>query len=144
MNRETYQMIERVKRYGVSEVDAWALRRCAMTLHRWFEAECGDSNERMSWSIERDEVTDLPYRVCHWYARTGTSTGYEARTTRERIPDRETGARKRIAAIMQAYPGLVAYVQTDPRGAPLWLVPVDKIGERGIECSYSQGVAIYK
>lgn len=42
---------------GISEDDALALRRIAMTLHRWHELECGDGNDYGSWAIERIAVT---------------------------------------------------------------------------------------
>ena len=38
-----------------------ALRRISMTLSRWGELECGDSDNYKSWSIERDKETDKPY-----------------------------------------------------------------------------------
>lgn len=133
-------VISSLCRLGFHYDHACDLRRAAMTLHRWFELECGDSNEYCSWAIERDgdEPDSKPYMVRHWH------TG-KAHTSRERIPDRETGARKRIAAIMANYPGFIAYVQTDPRGAPLWIVRNDgSFPVAEIECYYSRGVPVMK
>lgn len=60
-------------------------------------------------------------------------------------PDREKGARKRLAAIMAKYPDLDYYVQGDPRGAPLYILRPGDVpeGERA-ESYYSRGVAVYK
>lgn len=44
-------------RAGITLEDAYALRCIAMTLHRWHELECGDSNEHGSWAIERQPET---------------------------------------------------------------------------------------
>src|SRR3990167_3812184 len=49
--------------------DANTLRRAQLALHRWAELECGDGNDYASWSIERDEKTNLPY-LCT-YPHTG-------------------------------------------------------------------------
>lgn len=131
MNKHTYDMIERVKRVGITEPDAWALRRISMTLSKWFEMECGNGNDYASWSIERDEETDKPY-LCT-YPHTGAMY-------KRQIPDREKGARKRLATIMQRYPALVAYVQTDPRGASLYIVKrSDLEGNRIVEQAQGAG-----
>lgn len=119
-------------RLGISRPDAEALRRCAMTLHRWSELECGDGNAHASWAIERDEASGIPYMVTHY-------NHGEPKGRRRRIPDRDAGARKRIARILKAYPGLSAYVQGDPRGAPLFILPPDVSAD-----NYNRGVAVYK
>lgn len=93
-----------------------ALRRCAMTLHRWAELECGDSNNHASWAIERDASTGRPY-MCRYPHNSNGST-------RELIADRERGALKRARAIAEAL-GLSIEHQTDPRGAALALVGAD-------------------
>ena len=110
--------------------DAWTLRRAALTLHRWREGECGDGNGYASWAIERDQTTGIPYRVT--YPHTGA-------TRRRRIPDREKGALRRIADVC-ARNGLTYYVQTDPRGAPLY---VARPGDGMTDSNYSSiGVCI--
>lgn len=96
-------------RLGVSEEDATILRRCAQTLHRWAEQECGDGNEYASWAIERDEATGKPYRCVYPH------TGKQYRTL---IPDREEGALRRIRALCKRL-GASFEHQTDPRGWPL-------------------------
>lgn len=113
-----------------------------MTLHRWHELECGASNEWGSWSIERDDNGDgPPFMVHHHYVH-----GHGKDTvTRTRIADREAGARKRLAKIMEGYPKLRAYVQTDPRGASLYILRPGDVPEGEKEESwYSRGVAVCK
>jgi hypothetical protein len=95
---------------GVPYDDAEALRRAAMTLHRWSEQECGDSNDYASWCITRDEA-GVPFRevLPHHGKRTVT-----------RIADRETGALNRSKAIAARLGAQLEY-QGDPRGWPLTL-----------------------
>lgn len=129
MNRNTLAMIERLRDTGISLTDALALRRISMTLHRWHELECGDSDG----CIERDDVTDKPF----WRsAHTGK---------RWPIPDREVGAQKRLYAIMRRYPTLRAYVQGDPRGEALYILRPGDIPEGAhAESYYSRGIAVFK
>ena len=136
MNRDTIEMLNRVQRRGLSLDDALAVRRIAMTLTRWYELECGDGNDYQSWGIERDETTDLPYMVR--YSNTGKSW-------RSRVPDREKGAIRRLDVIMDRYPELAYYLQTDPRGASLYLFRKDDLAGRAIDSCYSSvGVAVYR
>lgn len=123
MNRDTLEMIARVERLGISADDAWGLRRVAMTLHRWHEMECGVEHG----CVERDETTKLTY----WHS------SVSGRMTR--IPDRESGAHKRLAAILARYPTLRAYIQGDPRGASLYLYPADAIEAYNARCPREDG-----
>ena len=60
-----------------------------------------------------------------------------------RIPDRETGARKRLDAIMAKHTPLSAYVQTDPRGAALYILrPGDVPVGADPDAYYNRGVCI--
>ena len=125
--------LDRMARLGFSQDDAEALRRIEMTLHRWHEQECGDSNEYNSWAIERDENGEgPPYMVTH------PNVG---KTRRELIPDREKGAWRRLAVIMERYPKFISFIQTDPRGGSLYVVPRKDVGQDGtsgaIDCVYS-------
>lgn len=114
--------------------DAESLRRISMTLHRWHELECGSD----TGAIERNETTGKPYWVRSDSSR---SSGYKPYP----IPDRETGARKRLAAIMQRYPTLTAYVQTDPRGCALYILrPGDVPEGTTVDSCYSRGLAVYQ
>lgn len=137
MNKDTHYMLSTLERAGISQEDAFALRRISMTLHRWHELECGDD----SGCIERDETTDIPYMV-RWNHYTGKRHQYK-------VADREKGALKRLNTIMAKYPELAAYVQGDPRGAALYIYRKDSqmlaVSKYGIESCYSSvGVALYK
>lgn len=134
--KERDEVLRRLDRLGLAYDDACALRRIAMTLHRWFELECGDGNDYCSWSIERDKITDKPYRCV--YPHNGPMRRYP-------IADKETGARKRLTVILAKYPSLHAYIQTDPRGASLYLLTAEQVASynQPIESIYSYGVAVY-
>ena len=115
-------------RAGISADDAAALRRIAMTLHRWHELECGVDGG----GVERDETTGKT----NWYS---AATGKRWPT-----PDRETGALKRLNGIMAKYPALSAYVQGDPRGAALYILRSGDVpaGE-DVGSYYNRGIAVY-
>jgi len=123
------ECIETLRRAGIAYDDATALRRIAMTLHRWHELECGTDNG----AIERDEVTGRTY--------------WRHPELNKRFPcaDRETGARKRLAKIMAKYPTLSAYIQGDPRGASLYILRPGDVPEGAeVDSYYSRGLAVYK
>ena len=126
MTRERFEAIERAKRCGLTEDDAIKLRRIALTLHRWFEMECGADNG----AIERDEKTGIPY---FYNPSQPGHTRY-----RYRIADRETGARKRLDKLMASYPMLRAWIQTDPRGGTIYLCKP----EDATDSLYTRGVFI--
>lgn len=134
--KERYEVLHRLDRLGIAYEDANALRRIALTLHRWFELECGDGNDYGSWAIERDEVTDTPYRCV--YPHNGPMKRYP-------IADRENGARKRLAVILAKYPHLHAYIQTDCRGASLYMLTAEQVAyyNRPIDSIYNNGIAVY-
>lgn len=151
-------MMNALEQLGFDASEREALRRISMTLHRWHELECGDSNEHKSWSIERDEETNRPYMVEHMHvqARPGGSIYSNNGTYRTRIPDRETGARKRLAAIIEARnkrhecgrgyiaEGVDCFIQGDPRGAALYILRPGDVPE-GADPSayYSRGICVY-
>lgn len=127
--RATNHMIERLLNTGINYQDALALRRISMQLHRWHELECGTENG----GVERDETTGKTY----WY------NAYTGRRTP--TADRETGALKRLAAIMERYPTLRPYVQGDPRGAALYILrPGDVPNGENADSYYNRGIAVYK
>ncbi len=129
---------------GISYDDAISLRRISLTLHRWHELECGDGDNYGSWCITRGERLPKvngkenfrhnddgkPYLEYH---------PYSGMVSYSPIPDREKGARKRLATIMARYPGFAAYVQTDPRGCALYILPPGVDAE-----NYNRGIAVYK
>lgn len=123
------ECIDRLRAIGIGYDDAIALRRIAMTLHRWHELECGTD----SGCVERDESTGRAYWLNSYTMR------------RSPIADRETGALKRMAKIMARYPKLQSYVQGDPRGASLYILKPGDVPEgASVDSYYSRGVAVYK
>ena len=130
MNAKTYkEVIAPLTRAGIAEQDAYRLRRIAMQLHRWHELECGVENG----GVERDEATG---KVTWYSSHSGKRWPY---------PDRETGALRRLDAIMSEYPTLSAYVQGDPRGAALYILrPGDVPAGQQADSYYSRGLAVYK
>lgn len=123
--RQTHQE-DTLRSLGFSREEAEELRRISMVLHRWFEHECNGD-------IQRDEATDVPY----WY---NTMTGKRI----YRAPDREKGAQARLARIMAAHPTLSTYVQSDPRGAALYIIrPGDVPEGQNVDSYYSRGVCVY-
>lgn len=126
------ECLARLTAIGISYADAVDLRRIAMTLHRWHEMECGTD----SGAIERDETTGKPF----WHRAGGLYP-----TRRYNVADRETGALKRLAAIMARYPAFGFYVQGDPRGASLYILrPGDVPAGESADSFYSRGVAVFK
>jgi hypothetical protein len=111
---------------GFTADEAAALRRISLTLRRWYELECGTDGG----CIERNEATGKPY----WLTDSGR---------RWSVADREAGALRRLQAIMEGRP-LSYYVQTDPRGAALYILRPGDVPEKSKadEC-YSRGVCVY-
>jgi hypothetical protein len=116
---------------GFSFDECEKMRRISLTLRRWFELECGKGNDWADWAIERDENGEgRTFMVTHYHPRNGS----QARTTKSPVADRETGARRRLAAIIEERnnraPGKVeTYIQTDPRGASLYILRPGDIPE---------------
>lgn len=163
---------------GFTSDEAAALRRISMTLRAWYTLECGNGNEHGSWAIERDPETEVPYMIYHRYNHgAGKDT-----VTSTRIPDRETGAVKRLDRIMTArnarfgwqcedrnylcddgtvdimtadgearahnVPPATAvvhyYLQTDPRGASLYIIrPGDIQAGDDVSAYYTRGLCVY-
>lgn len=133
---------------GFSRDEAEALRRISMTLHRWHELECGDSNSYGSWAIERDDNGDGPPFMVHHHYRHGQG---KDGVTRTRIPDREAGARKRLDRIISernkravtagsSQTALGYYIQGDPRGVALYILVPDGAD---VHSYYTRGVCVY-
>ena len=126
---DTYALMQRLGQRGLSPSfeDANTLRRAQLTLHRWTELECGNGNDHASWSIERDDITDLPY-LC-------TYPHNSNQVHRRRIADKERGALRRVAEVCKRI-NAHFYHQTDPRGCALYVSQ-----EPLTESAYSNGVA---
>lgn len=114
--------------------ESYQLRRIEMTLQRWAENECGNSNDYCSRSIERDETTGKPFMVYHPHS------GGKAR--RAAIPDREKGALARLAKIMANHPALWFYHQSDPRGCALYVGKLDDVKGQCVGQVYNRGLAV--
>jgi hypothetical protein len=131
--RHTFNALQSI---GFTFDECEKLRRISMTLRRWHELECGNGNDHASWVIERDEETEIPYMVTHHYSQTKPS--------RRRVADRETGAKKRLAKILESKPEISSYIQGDPRGAALYILRPGDIPEGKDPCAYySRGICVY-
>lgn len=138
--KERQAAIDRAMSCGLTYAHAVAVRRIALTLHRWYELECGYGNDHGEWAIERGDNGDGPPEMVHHHYLHGKGKDY---TTRYRIPDRETGAIKRLDAIMAHYPDLRAYLQTDPRGGTLYVIrPGDVPEGKEVGAYYNRGVFV--
>lgn len=135
----TLALMQQLRARGISlsfdEVNT--LRRAELTLQRWAEWECGDSNNYYSWVLVRDEVTGKPFAEVHQHSN-GT-------VRRDPVADKEAGALRRVKAICNAHnlkemsdaQNLYFYHQTDPRGCALYISnePLqDNNYTRGIAC----------
>jgi hypothetical protein len=129
-----WRLMQRLAELGFTHEESEQLRRIEMTLHRWCEQECGDSNDFNSWAIERDEATGKPYRCV--YPHIG-------KMYRTAIADREKGALARLRTIMANHPELVHYYQTDCRGAALYIVrKADLADGMSLDSCYTRGIAV--
>ena len=117
---------------GFTEEEANKLRTISNTLRRWFERECGTD----AGAIERDEQTGKPFFN-------------NGRGRRWPVSDLEAGARKRLAAIIAARNGrqwfhVSTYIQTDPRGAALYILrPGDVPDGKDADAYYSRGICVF-
>ena len=136
--RQTMQL-DALRALGFTRDDADKLRRASMTLRRWFELECGTDGG----AIERDETTQKAYWVDH--------SG--AKPRRHPIADRENGALRRIARMVDACNAVRAergeaplstFIQSDPRGAALYIIrPGDVPAGATVDSCYSRGICVY-
>jgi hypothetical protein len=146
--RLTHQA-DTLRALGFTVGEAESLRRISMTLRRWHELECGDGNG----VIERDEKTGVPY----WFNANARYVDPRDPRARRPIPDRETGAKKRLSRILLDRlnrtkdaegtiqgPALTTYIQGDPRGAALYILrPGDVPEGKSADAYYSRGICIY-
>ena len=105
------------------------LYRIERTLHRWHELQCGTDQG----CIEQDESTGK------WIMR----TEYNGKEYKRPVADRETGAKRRLAKLIEPYAETcAAYIQTDPRGAALYLYDPRKYTAQEIDSNYSSSTCI--
>ncbi len=127
---------------GFTAGEAESLRRISMTLRRWHELECGTGEGQVSISVERDQ-NEKPFKRIQY----PTKAGYVDK--RYPIADRESGALRRLSAILAERNGresvpISHYVQTDPRGAALYIIrPGDVPAGADVGSYYSRGVCVY-
>lgn len=141
MKREAFEMVARLERLGFSYSEANQLRRISRILQHWFELECGTENAAgSSISIEREDNGEgKPFQRVQFMA-----AGGQWFDKRYPVADREAGARRRLAAIMASRKRrLVAYVQTDCRGASLYILRKADVRGQDINSVYNRGVAVY-
>lgn len=152
-----YMFAERI---GVDMDTADKLRRIEMTLHRWAEDECNGEiqREEVQPTFEAISVGSAHCKNCEETANLHQSVTLNCNRTIDGKPrryygpnmdrsypvaDREAGALKRLAKIMESLPHLVAYHQTDPRGCALYLVPKDKLTDgHDISSVYNRGFGV--
>ena len=132
---------------GFTAEEVESLRRISNTLRRWHEQECGTEHG----AITRDEKTGRPF----WYRASARYLDPQDPRAFSLMPDREAGAKKRLAAILarrnsgilfdSAWPRKVsAYIQTDPRGAALYILrPGDVPEGEDAGAYYNRGICVY-
>lgn len=160
MSRMTKREAERLLRQeealsalGFNEEESAALRRISNTLQRWYELECGSD----SGCIERDDATGKPY----WISYTRRYLGANDPRMRSPVEDREAGALRRLSKIMRdvndrRFVGdaastldshcddLTTYIQSDPRGAALYIIrPGDIPAGCSVESCYTRGICVF-
>jgi hypothetical protein len=124
---------------GFTSEEAAALQRISNTLQRWYLHEAGTDYG----AIERDDETDKPR--FYWE--------HKGKRYSRPIPDREAGAKKRLARIIDTcnkartssgHEALNYYIQSDPRGACLYILRPGDIpaGYRADSC-YTNGICVY-
>lgn len=125
-----------LERHGFTASEFCQLRRISNTLQRWHERECNEDIRRHEEGPRKGKL----YGVRH-------ELGWDCKWRERRYPvrDLETGAMARLNRIMADHPAFVAYVQTDPRGAALYLVEKSKLKDGvSLDSVYSSvGICIY-
>ena len=125
------KLYNRLGAMGFDLSEQEALVRIERTLQRWAERECNGE-------VERDEQTGKPY---YSLAQAGIGGGGEYR--RWPVPDREKGALRRLAVLMEKHPLYQAYHQTDPRGCALYIVLRSDVPDGSdISSCYNLGLAV--
>ena len=140
---------------GFTRQEAEQLRRISMTLHRWHELECGMDpyclvRGRWNQAEQTFEYDDDGRPYLEWANGSG-------RRRYSLVPDKERGAQKRLNTLIgnrnaRVKPAdgqtridpLGYHIQTDPRGAALYLLrPGDVPEGKSAESYYTRGICIY-
>lgn len=119
------------------KVDARTVCHVAATLHQWYTDESNGCIVRGHLEAGNKFVADengLPF----WRSRRGKGSLCQ-------MFDHEKDALRQLHEILENYPALDFYLQTDPRGAPLWLHRrADLKPDARIDAVYSEiGVAVF-
>lgn len=131
-----FELFSRLQAMGFTYEEAAKLRRVEMTLQRWAEMECGDSNEYASTAIERDPETEKPFRVfMPHHLKPSEATRYP-------IADREAGALRWLKGLFKGHPDLWFYHQSDPRGCALYIGRKSDIAGCELDQVYTRGLAV--
>lgn len=135
----------------IQREEKWALERAAWPAAdrvRWWDGAKWNTrgNRRTYDDYAKGEAAGLPLDIA--WRETGEKPYWHSsqdNIQRFTIPDREAGAKKRLAKILKNYPGLTAYVQGDPRGCALYILRKDDIPKGAtIDSCYSRGLAVYQ
>lgn len=142
---------------GFTAEEGETLRRASHILQRWHEAECGtDRACLVRGRIVAGAFQYVDDGVPYW-----EHAGFSGRARYTRTADRERGAKDRIARIIGQRNGrpclvdgvmraadprgpIAAYIQTDPRGAALYLIRPGDVPDGGDVASYyTRGICVY-
>ena len=150
--RQTRQA-DQLRALGFTAGEAEELRRISMTLQRWHAGECGTDRAclvRGRWDREKAEFVYADDGRPYWELASGSG-----RARYQVTPDRERGARKRLMAILNARNVRIgsltdpttrvdAYLQTDPRGAALYILrPGDVPEGKDPGSYYDRGICVW-
>ena len=125
---------------GFTTAEAEQLRRISMTLHRWHEGECGSDHR----CLVRGRMVNGEFVYDDDGAAYWEVSGMSGPNRYYRTPDREAGAKRRLAAILKSHAPMRAYIQTDPRGAALYILrPGDVPEGAAVGAYYHRGVCVY-
>lgn len=154
---------------GFTKEEAESLRRISMTLHRWHELECGTE----AGCIERDEASGIPqWRYASDTGKyCGRPIPDREAGAQKRLAKILAARNARTVAVQAVCPNCdqwqhagnggdclnacvargfapsrktAAYVQTDPRGAALYILrPGDVPAGESADAYYTRGICVY-
>lgn len=151
------QQADTLRSLGFTRDEAEALRRISMTLHRWHERECGTDRA----CLVRGRMVDGEFTYDDDGQPYEEYAGFSGAHRYARVPDRERGAMTRLRAILGQRNGrpyispggtliagpadkLTFYIQSDPRGAALYILrPGDVPAGADVSCYYNRGICVW-
>ncbi len=121
---------------GFSYDEAETLRRISNALHSWYERECNEDIRRHEEGPRAGKL----FGVRQYQ-------GWDGKWKESRYPirDMESGAVRRLEKILANHPEFTYYLQTDPRGAALYLIPLSRVSaDTKLDSVYSSiGICIF-